>query len=117
LQVSRGETPAGVAESRSGVRTHLALQALLGRAAQDNSRLSLLREYWRLLARRGSYAGSQEELTPVAIDWMSVVPPTVTALWLLATPAAAHTLPKKGWGSQLLTPECIRTIKSMDVGD
>ena len=48
--------------------------------------------------KRGPYAGSQEELTPVAIDWMSFVPPTVTALWLLATPAAAHYLPQEGMG-------------------
>jgi len=116
LRVSRGEAPASVADSRSGVRTHIAVQALLGCAAEEGTRLSVLRECWRLLARQGSYAGSMEELTPVALDWMSFVPPTVTALWLLATPAAAHTLPKRGWGSQLLTPQTIRTIKAMDVG-
>ena len=47
---------------------------------------------------------------------MSFVPPTVTALWLLASPRAAHTLPKRGWGTQLLTPQTIRTIKAMDIG-
>ena len=92
------------------------LQALLGCAAREESRLGVLRECWRLLAGRGAYAGSKEELTPVAIDWMSFVPPTVAALWLLATPAAAHYLPKKGWGAQLLTPQSIRTIETMDVG-
>lgn len=116
LQVSRGETPISVADSNSGVRTHLALQALLGCAARDESRLSVLRECWKLLARRDPYAGSREELTPVTVDWMSFVPPTVTALLLLATPSAAHTLPKKGWGAQLLTPQTIRTIETMDVG-
>jgi predicted ATP-grasp superfamily ATP-dependent carboligase len=116
LRVSRGETPVSVADGRSGVRTHQSLQALLGCAAEEESRLSVLRECWRLLAGREPYAGSREELTPVAIDWMSFVPPTVTALWLMATPAAAHTLPKRGWGSQLLTPQSIRTIKTMDVG-
>ena len=116
LQVSRGETAISVADSNSGVRTHLALQALLGCAARDASRLSVLRECWKLLAQREPYAGSREELTPVTVDWMSSVPPTVTALWLLATPSAAHTLPKKGWGAQLLTPQTIRTIETMDVG-
>jgi predicted ATP-grasp superfamily ATP-dependent carboligase len=116
LRVSRGETPAPAADGSSGVRTHLAVQALLGCAAEEASRLAVLRECWRLLTTRGRYAGSQEELTPVETDWMSFVPPTVTALWLLATPAAAHTLPEKGWGAQLLTPQAIRTIKSMDVG-
>jgi len=53
----------------------------------------------------------------VTIDWMSFVPPTVTAFWLLATPAAAHYLPNKGWGSQLLTPEIIRTIETIDCED
>ena len=116
VRVSRGETIVAAPESAPGVRTHLAVQALLGCAAQDKSRFSILREGWRLLAKRGRYAGSKEELTPVTIDWMSFVPPTVTALWLLATPSAAHTLPQRGWGAQLLTPQTIRTIKAMDLG-
>jgi biotin carboxylase len=116
LQVSRGESPRNIPDSSAGVRTHIALQALLGCAARDNSRVSVLRECWQLLTKRDRYAGSREELTPVAIDWMSFVPPTVTALSLLATPAAAHYLPSRGWGAQLLTPETIRTIEAMDVG-
>ncbi len=116
LRVSRGEAVTAMPESAVGVRTHLAMQALLGCAARDGRRLSVLREAWQLLTKRGDYAGSAEELTPVAIDWMSFVPPTITALWLLATPAAADYLPKKGWGAQLLTPQSIRTIKAMDVG-
>jgi predicted ATP-grasp superfamily ATP-dependent carboligase len=117
LQVSRGATAVSAADADSGVRTHIALQALLGCAARDGSRLSVLRECWKLLAQREPYAGSREELTPVTIDWMSFVPPTITALWLLVTPSAAHTLPKTGWGAQLLTPQSIRTIKTMDAGD
>jgi predicted ATP-grasp superfamily ATP-dependent carboligase len=116
LRVSRGETDFSVADSRSGVRTHQALQALLGCAARQKSRAAVLRECWKLVAGREPYNGSREELTPVTIDWMSLVPPTITALWLLATPAAAHTLPKKGWGAQLLTPQTIRTIETMDPG-
>jgi predicted ATP-grasp superfamily ATP-dependent carboligase len=115
LRVSRGEAVDPAPDGGSGVRTHLALQALLGCAAREESRLAVLRECWRLFTKREPYAGSQEELTPVAIDWMSFVPPTVTALWLMATPRAAHTLPKRGWGAQLLTPQTIRTIKAMDV--
>jgi hypothetical protein len=95
------------------VRTHIALQALIGCAARDDSRWSVLRECGRLLVKRGSYAGSSEELTPVRADWLSFIPPTATALWLMATPAAAHYLPKRGWGSHLLTPQTIHTIRSM----
>jgi predicted ATP-grasp superfamily ATP-dependent carboligase len=116
LRVSRGEAADAVVDAGVGVRTHLAMQALLGRAAAEESRLAVLGECWRLIAKRGSYAGSQEELTPVVIDWMSIVPSTITALWLMAAPRAAHTLPKRGWGAQLLTPQAIRTIKAMNVG-
>ncbi|HET7156487.1 MAG TPA: hypothetical protein VFI87_14075 [Hyphomicrobiaceae bacterium] len=116
VQVSCGAVTAAAAQSTSGVRTHLALQALMGCAAREESRLQLLRECWHLFARRGRYRDSVEELTPVAIDWMSVVPTTVAALWLLATPKAAHYLPKKGWGPQLLTPQSIRMIQALDVG-
>jgi hypothetical protein len=116
IRISTGERPDVVSEGQVGVRTHIALQGLLGCAARDGSRMSVLRESARLLAKRGPYAGSREELTPVRIDWLSFIPPTVTALWLLATPAAAHDLPKRGWGSHLLTPQTIRQIRSMNVG-
>ncbi len=117
VQVSCGATPAAAPRSTIGVRTHLALQALLGCAAREESRVRLLHECWHLFARRGPYQASREELTPVAIDWMSFVPTTVAALWLLATPKAAHYLPRKGWGPQLLTPESIRMIQALDTGD
>jgi hypothetical protein len=116
LQVSRDQPAAAGSPGASGVRTHLALQALLGCAAQDESRVRLLRECRDLLFKRGPYDGSLEELTPVSSDWPSFVPLAAAALWLLATPAAAHYLPRKGWGAQLLTPESIRIIAAMDVG-
>jgi hypothetical protein len=116
LQVSCGTPAVAASRGASGVRTHLALQALLGCAAQDESRMSLLRECWNLLGKHGRYAGSREELSPVALDWISFVPPTIAAFWLLATPAAAHYLPRKGWGPQLLTPQSIRMIEALDVG-
>jgi predicted ATP-grasp superfamily ATP-dependent carboligase len=114
LRVSCGERPA-VQEGRRGIHSHLAVQALLGCAARHQSRQLVLRETWHLLTKGGDYAASAEELTPVRMDWMSFVPPTVTALWLLASPAAAHYLPQKGWGAHLLTPQTIRAIHDMDI--
>jgi predicted ATP-grasp superfamily ATP-dependent carboligase len=113
VRVSCGEAPPVAAESREGVRTHMAMQALLGGALRDGSRWSLLRESWLLLARRGPYAGSREELTPVRLDWLSAIPLAITALWLLADPKAAHYLPQRGWGSHLLNPESIRRIRRL----
>ena len=83
VRVSRGDVPSDVPESRAGVRTHIAIQALLGCALRDQSRLRLIQECWDLMTKHGPYADSREELTPVRSDWPSAVPATVTALWLL----------------------------------
>ncbi|WP_366007118.1 hypothetical protein [Nitrobacter sp.] len=111
LQVTRGASPEPLAPCRAGVRTHLALQALLGCAMRTRSRLELLRECRRLLMRTGIYEGSEEELTPLRIDWPSVIPTVVAAAWLLIRPKAAEQLANKGWGSHLLNSESIRIIE------
>ena len=114
VRVSCGDVLAAVPESREGVRTHLAIQALLGCALAGASRWRLLRECWRLLLKRGPYAGSREELTPVRLDWRSALPAIVTALWLLASPKAAHYLPKRGFGAHLLNAAGVRKVRALD---
>lgn len=113
LRVSRGERVASSASSRPGVRTHSALQVLLGCAIRERRRLSLLRQCWFLLTHRGAYGESREELTPVRLDWLSAVPLVVAALALLVRPAAASYLVRKGWGAHLLNPESIRKIRTL----
>ncbi len=114
LRVSLGETPAAAAESRAGVRTHLAMQALLGCASRGGTRRELVRECWRLLVGSGPYAGSTEELTPVRLDWVSAVPLAMLAMSLLAAPKSAARLARGGWGEHLLDPRSIRLIESED---
>jgi predicted ATP-grasp superfamily ATP-dependent carboligase len=116
LEISRGETSAPLPASRDGVRTHLAMQALLGVAARSGSRRALLRECWRLWRGREPYAGSFEEMTPVDLDWMSAVPLAVTAALLLVRPRAALTLTRGGFGAHLLSRESIREIESEGFG-
>jgi hypothetical protein len=111
LRVSQGKTPEPAPDSREGVWTHLAMQALLGCAARDGTRREVFRECVRLIAGRGPYADSVEELTPVRRDWPSAVPLAMTALALLADPKLADTLSKKGWGAHLLSATSIRTIQ------
>ena len=62
-----GRDAGGAARKPPGVRTHLAMQALLGCASRDGTRRDVVRECRRLLTASGPYAGSSEELTPV--DW------------------------------------------------
>ena len=111
LGISRGKMPAALPESRAGVRTHLAMQALLGLAARGHTRRDLAREAWRLLRSRGPYAGSQEELTPVVSDRLSAVPLAMTAALLLARPESAAALAGGGFGAHLLDRESIRRIE------
>jgi predicted ATP-grasp superfamily ATP-dependent carboligase len=112
LEVSSGKTPSAASANREGVRTHLAMQVLLGCAARSGTRREIFREAIRVAVGRGPYADSVEELTPVRRDWIGVVPLAMTALALLANPKLAGTLSKKGWGAHLLGIESIRLIES-----
>ena len=87
------------------------MQALLGTAIRDGSRLELIRECWRLFTRSGEYAGSREELTPLRQDWPSAIPTVVAALSLLGSPQAARRLSTRGWGAHLLNVESARIIR------
>jgi predicted ATP-grasp superfamily ATP-dependent carboligase len=114
LRLSQGEVPAALPESRAGVRTHLAMQALLGCASRGGARRDILGECWRLLTGGGAYADSAEELTPVRLDWLSAVPLAMTAILLLLAPKLAVRLARTGWGAHLLDLESIRLIERED---
>lgn len=114
LAISRGETPEPLPPGQHGVRTHLAMQALLGCASRGGNRRDIMREGWQLATGGGPYAGSTEELTPVGQDWVSIVPLAMTAIALLARPKLAATLAKTGWGAHLLDLNSIRTIERED---
>jgi predicted ATP-grasp superfamily ATP-dependent carboligase len=112
LRVSQGETPPAAVESRDGVRTHLAMQALLGCALRGGRRRDIARECWRLLMGGEPYTDSTEELTPLRLDWIGAVPLAITAISLLLAPKLANTLAKTGWGAHLLNIGSIRLIES-----
>jgi predicted ATP-grasp superfamily ATP-dependent carboligase len=112
LRVSIGDIPAPSLSSRDGVRTHLAMQALLGCALQGGGRRDIARQCWQLATGSGAYAESIEELTPLRLDWVSLVPLAATAAALLFRPAFATTLARKGWGAHLLGLKSISTIAS-----
>jgi predicted ATP-grasp superfamily ATP-dependent carboligase len=111
LRLSLGETPAPLPESREGVLTHLAMQALLGSASRGGMRRDIVRECAQLAAVSGPYAGSSEELTPVRLDWISAVPLAMTVGFLLASPAFAIKLARGGFGAHLLDLGSIRVIE------
>lgn len=110
LQVSCDRDVVPCLPGRDGIRTHLAMQALLGAAARGASRRVLLAECWRLWNRLGPYRNSEEELTPLRLDPVSAVPTLSAALVVLANPGWAGPLAERGWGGHLLTPATMRTI-------
>ncbi len=114
LLISQGEVPAALPESRAGVRTHLAMQVLLGCASRGGTRRDILCECWRLSTGAGPYADSTEELTPVRLDWLSAVPLAMIATLLLIAPKLAIRLARGGWGAHLLDLGSIRLIARED---
>ena len=113
LRISLGETPAAAPESREGVRTHLAMQALLGCASRGGTRRDIIRECWRLLVGAEPYADSIEELTPVRLDWISAVPLATIAIVLLAAPKCARSLWRAAVGARICSFHgSIRRIES-----
>ncbi|MGQ0680874.1 hypothetical protein [Bradyrhizobium sp.] len=114
LRVSLGEAPAPLAESRDGVLTHLAMQALLGLAAHGGSRVAIAREFGRILDHSGPYAASIEELTPLAHDRLGAVPLLMTLALLLASPSSAAKLARGGFGEHLLDVRSIREIERLN---
>ena len=114
LRVSRGEEAPEHPPGRAGVRTHLAMQVLLGLALRGASRRELIGEGWKLLTGTGRYAGSREELTPVGLDWASLIPLLATVAALLVHPPLANSLAKRGWGDHLLTLDSMRKIEALE---
>ena len=112
LQVSLGGRPEQAAESRIGVRSHQAMQALLRCALQGGTRRDVICESARLLTRQGAYADSLEELTPLGHDWISAVPLAMTIIILSLAPPLAQRLARAGFGAHLLDARSIRLIEA-----
>ena len=70
----------------TGVRTHQLMIAILGAAQAERPRRGVAREIWQALARRGDYAHSAEELTPVRGDPIAALPVLAGAALTLAWP-------------------------------
>ncbi|HYY29906.1 MAG TPA: hypothetical protein VE860_18325, partial [Chthoniobacterales bacterium] len=111
VQLSLGESAPELPPGRAGVKTHMGILALIEHANQYCTRTELLRESWRLCRRSGRFAGSVEELTPARIDWLSVLPLVWVAIWMLATPSAAHNISGTYASSHQLSGKAIKIIR------
>jgi biotin carboxylase len=98
--------PAG----RTGVRSHQLLLAVLGAAQRHESRTAVASELFRALAKRGEYAGSVEELTPISGDPMGAIPVIAAAAATLARPSLWRRFHAGAVGPYALTPDAWEQI-------
>jgi hypothetical protein len=89
----------------AGVRTRQTLLAILGAAEQHDSRGAILREAFDAIFARRDYAGSVEELTPVAGDPIAAVPVVAALVASLIRPPLWRKFHAGAVGPYAVTPE------------
>jgi len=101
-----GDAPAEQRSAGSvGVRTRQTLLAILGAAEQSGTQSAVLREAFDAAFARGDYAGSAEELTPVAGDPVAAVPAVAALLASLIYPPLWRKFHAGAVGPYAVTPE------------
>jgi len=101
-----GDAPAQERSSGgAGVRTRQTLLAILGAAEQHGARGAVLREAFDAIFARGDYAGSVEELTPVAGDPVAAVPVVAALVASLIHPPLWRKFHAGAVGPYAVTPE------------
>ena len=101
-----GDAPAQERSSGgAGVRTRQTLLAILGAAEQHGARGAVVREAFDAIFARGDYAGSVEELTPVAGDPVAAVPVVAALVASLIHPPLWRKFHAGAVGPYAVTPE------------
>jgi predicted ATP-grasp superfamily ATP-dependent carboligase len=101
-----GDAPSQVRPTGSaGKRTRQTLLAILGAAEHQGTRGAVLHEAFNAIFARGDYAGSAEELTPVAGDLVAVVPVAAALVATLIRPPLWRKFHSGAVGPYALTPE------------
>jgi len=118
VRLSLGEsfTQEPIKMGRLGVRSHSLMATLLGIAARHGTRRQLLSEGWRAVWRRGIYADSREDLTPVTKDWQSLIPLTFVGVKLLINPTSALDIAGRAVSAYALTQAAVQEISSFESG-
>jgi glutathione synthase/RimK-type ligase-like ATP-grasp enzyme len=99
--VAAHERPSGTA----GVRTRQTLLAILEAAEHHGTRGAVLREAFDAIFARGDYAGSVEELTPVAGDPVAAVPIVAALVASMIHPPLWRKFHAGAVGPYAVTPE------------
>lgn len=109
MALAQGQSPPAEPPGHAGVRSHQLLLAIL-EAAKEEGRCGVAREVTQAMLRRGCYAGSEEELTPLAGDPLAIGPVVLTALATAVRPRSWRWFDAGAVGAYALTPSGWRTI-------
>jgi hypothetical protein len=104
------ELPSKPGIGLAGVRTHGTIALLMGSASRAASRRSLLSEIRDAIVKRGLYAGSAEQLTPLLRDPPSFAPAAFVAARLLLTPRGAAAIAGQAVASYSIGPDAVATV-------
>jgi hypothetical protein len=116
LDIALQRHPPTQQAGRQGTRSRQLLLAILGAAERGGSRVAVARELIRAVRRRGDYANTVEELTPIAGDPIAAVPVIAAVLATIAWPPLWRAFQAGAVGAYSLTPEAWREILATDPG-
>jgi predicted ATP-grasp superfamily ATP-dependent carboligase len=102
-----------ISRGRFGIRSHGLISILLGVADRGASRSALMSEILRALCKRRQYSDSEEDLTPITQDPLSVFPLALVCLHLMLNPKSVHTIAGEAVSAYSLTPGAIEIIRNM----
>jgi hypothetical protein len=117
VRVALGEEEASSIprHGQPGIRNHSLLAILLGVVGQGASRWKVLHTIVEAMRGRGIFAQSREDLTPVRLDPLSLIPLGVVTGQLLLRPRAAYHIASGAVSAYSLTAATVETIKALDV--
>ncbi len=101
-------------EPAAAVRSHMLLIALLSAAASSGSRLAVVVELARAIARRGLYADSREELLPLRTDFKCWLPLLYALARVLLRPKSVGALSAGTIAAYSLTPAAAQQITDLN---
>jgi biotin carboxylase len=115
VRISTGQSAMPGSCGATQVRTHLLLQALLSAADSRKRRLDVARAFFRVLAGRGVYARSREELLPIRDDFQCLIPLMYATVRLFIRPNSSSSLSAGSIASYSLSETAAKQIADLSI--
>jgi len=116
VRVALGEVEGSGSPRRGhpGIRSHSLMAILLGVADHGGSRREVLHTIAEDMRGRGIFAESKEDLTPISVDPLSLIPLGVVTGQLLLRPRASHQIATGAINAYSLSADTVETIMAFD---